>query len=86
MVLCTTHEEVPAKAPKNFLFEQHGPPTQLRMRWRPLSIAEARGKVILYKLQWRSIDGEFTNVRYIDGDADEFLITGWSYFWKMMMS
>jgi len=77
-ITCTTLEEVPAKAPKNFVFEQYGPQSQLRIRWKPLSDVEARGKVILYKLQWRSIDGEFTNVRYIDGDADEFLITGWA--------
>lgn len=75
---CSTSEDVPVQAPKTFVFEQYGPPSQVRIRWRPLSDAEARGKVILYKLQWRSIDEEFTNVRfrYIDGESDEFLITG----------
>ncbi|XP_035710982.1 protogenin isoform X2 [Folsomia candida] len=74
-VICSTLEDTPIKAPRNFIFERYGPASQVRIRWRPLSDSEARGKITLYKLQWRSVNGEFTNVRYIDGDSDEFLIT-----------
>lgn len=66
--------------PKNKLLrvnvEWFGPPDQARLTWRPLSNYDARGNIILYKLQWRSIDGEFSNVRYIDGASEEFTITG----------
>ncbi|ODM98023.1 Protogenin B, partial [Orchesella cincta] len=75
LVVCETTEDVPLNKPPIINMERFGPPSQARIFWRPLTNKEARGKIILYKLQWRSVDGEFSNVRYIDGESVEFLIT-----------
>lgn len=67
---------MPVNKPLKVKLEKYGPPSQVRVLWTPLSPVEARGTIILYKLQWRSVAGEFSNVRYIDGESDEFVITG----------
>lgn len=67
---------VPVNKSPQVVVERFGPPSQVRLTWKPLSNREARGKIILYKLQWRSADSEFSNVRYIDGNSQEFVITG----------
>ncbi|CAL8107639.1 unnamed protein product [Orchesella dallaii] len=75
LVVCETTEDVPLNKPPQMKMERFGPPSQVRIYWKRLTNKEARGKIILYKLQWRSVDGEFSNVRYIDGESEEFLIT-----------
>lgn len=67
---------VPVNKSPRVSLERFGPPSQIRVAWKPLNNRDARGKIILYKLQWRSVDGEFSNVRYIDGDSEEFVISG----------
>jgi len=56
-------------------FENLGPPGQTRLIWKPLDESQARGDIYLYKVQWRKLSGDFTNVGYVDGAATEYLIT-----------
>ncbi|CAG7726772.1 unnamed protein product [Allacma fusca] len=74
-VHCITKEDVPVSVPRLLQFERFGPATQARVRWRPLSNSEARGRITMYKIQWRTTHGSFNNVRYLDGSSAEFLIT-----------
>ena len=66
---------VPIGVPRPLTFERFGPHTQVRVRWRPLSNSVTRGRILWYKIQWRTTHGSFNNVRYLDGGSDEFLIT-----------
>ena len=75
-VFCTTLEDYPSSTPKFITVQQLGPSTQYRLRWRQITNEEARGRILLYKLQWRTENGNFSNVQYLHGSSEEFTISG----------
>jgi len=56
--------------------ERFGPPTQVRIMWKPKPKWEAAGKDTMYGLYCRIAPDGVAQFREIDGGSNEFVIDG----------